>query len=93
MSFAFKIKEQRWENLDSDMPTIIITTFAKVFEVSAVNNPAYQETDINARDKNALDNAKAALDSARSNESDDLGAEEWRKEKIRLLRLKISGGF
>lgn len=93
MSFAFKIKEQRWENLDSDMPTRIITKFAKVFEVSAVNNPAYQETDINARDKNALDNAKAALDSARSNESDDLGAEELRKEKIRLLRLKVSGGF
>lgn len=51
MSFAFRIKEQRWENLDSDMPTRVITKFAKVFEVSAVNNPAYSQTDINARDK------------------------------------------
>lgn len=86
MSFAFRIKEQRWENLDSDMPTRIITKFAKVFEVSAVNNPAYQETDINARDKNALDNAKASLESARSQELDSSDA--LKQEKLKFLRLK-----
>lgn len=90
MSFAFRIKEQRWENLDSDMPTRVITKFAKVFEVSAVNNPAYSQTDINARDKSALENAKTTLDNVRSQELDN--SKELRQEQIRLLRLKINGG-
>lgn len=68
MSFAFRIKEQTWENLDTDMPTRRIQKIAKVFEVSAVNQPAYTNTNINARDKEALDNAKIALDNARSKE-------------------------
>lgn len=91
MSFAFRIKEQRWENLDSDMPTRVITKFAKVFEVSAVNNPAYSQTDINARDKSALENAKTTLDNVRSQELDN--SKELRQEQIRLLRLKINGGY
>lgn len=68
MSFAFRIKEQTWENLDTDMPTRRIKKIAKVFEVSAVNQPAYTSTDINARDKEALESAKVALENARSKE-------------------------
>ncbi|MGL5712576.1 MAG: HK97 family phage prohead protease [Paraclostridium sp.] len=83
MSFAFRIKEQTWENLDTDMPTRKIKKIAKVFEVSAVNNPAYTQTDINARDKEALENAKSALDNARSSElenSDELEIERLRTQ-------------
>lgn len=71
MSFAFRIKEQTWENLDTDMPTRRIQKIAKVFEVSAVNQPAYTNTNINARDKEALESAKIALDNARSKELDN----------------------
>lgn len=92
MSFAFRIKEQRWENLDSDMPTRVITRFSKIFEVSAVNNPAYQSTDINARDKSALDNAKVELEEARSQGKGNNSDNELRKEKIKFLRLKNLGG-
>lgn len=88
MSFMFKVKDQKWENLDSMMPTRRILKIAKVFEVSAVNFPAYEGTDINARDArsldsdlNALDNARAALDNASS--------ERMELEKI---RSKILGG-
>ncbi|UEL47350.1 HK97 family phage prohead protease [Terrisporobacter hibernicus] len=86
MSFSFRIKEQTWENLDSDMPTRKITKIAKVYEVSAVNQPAYSNTDINARDKVALENAKIALENARSktNELDNSKALE-----IERLRTKI----
>lgn len=84
MSFAFRIKEQTWENLDSDMPTRRIKKIAKVFEVSAVNQPAYSSTDINARDKEALDNAKLALDNARSQELDN---SELEIEKLRTQIL------
>ena len=85
MSFAFRIKEQTWENLDTDMPTRRIQKIAKVFEVSAVNNPAYTQTDINARDKEALENAKNALDNARSNELDNSNALEIEKLRTQIL--------
>lgn len=85
MSFSFRIKEQRWENLDSDMPTRIITKFAKIFEVSAVNNPAYISTDINARDKSALDNAKSTLDSVRSKRVDNSEALEVERLRTQIL--------
>nr|WP_315022902.1 HK97 family phage prohead protease [uncultured Aminipila sp.] len=70
MSFMFRIKEQKWENLDTDLPLRRITKIAKVIEVSAVNFPAYDETSISARgnaldsdDLEALDRAKADFNS------------------------------
>lgn len=66
MSFIFWVKECRWENLDSEMPTRRITKIKMVREVSAVNYPAYTETDINARDQRALENAARVLENARS---------------------------
>ncbi len=83
MSFAFRIKEQTWENLDTDMPTRRIKKIAKVYEVSAVNQPAYSDTDINARDKEALENAINALDNARNkglDNSSDLEIERLRTQ-------------
>lgn len=65
MSFAFRIGGENWENLDSDYPTRHITAISDVFEVSAVTFPAYGDTEINARGVNALDSARAALDSER----------------------------
>lgn len=85
MSFAFRIKEQTWEDLDTDMPTRRIHKIAKVFEVSAVNQPAYSNTDINARDKEALENAKSALDNARSNELDNSDALEIERLRTQIL--------
>lgn len=88
MSFMFRVKEQKWENLDTPKPTRRILKISKVYEVSAVNNPAYEDTDINARDKKALDNAKLALDNARSQELDN-------SEALEILKLKnqILGGM
>ena len=73
MSFMFRIKDEVWEDLDSNMPTRRITKVAKVWEVSAVNFPAYESTGIDARearslesDLKALENARAALDKAKN---------------------------
>ncbi|MDY6300083.1 MAG: HK97 family phage prohead protease [Selenomonadaceae bacterium] len=66
MSFCFRVKEQTWDNLDTDYPTRHITKIAKVYEVSAVNEPAYADTDISARDKAALESARKAVETARS---------------------------
>ena len=84
MSFMFAISEAKWTDLDTDMPTRHITKIKKVYEVSAVNWPAYDGTDISARgsldsDRRALDNARAALDNAKQNEL------ELAKAKLKLM--------
>lgn len=66
MSFMFGIDDEEWENLDSDYPTRHIRSISTVIEVSAVTFPAYESTSISARDKSALDNARQAVDTARS---------------------------
>ncbi|MEC0107262.1 HK97 family phage prohead protease [Paenibacillus taichungensis] len=68
MSFIFFIRDQKWENLDSDMPIRRILDIARVVEVSAVSFPAYVGTDIDvaARDQQALESARSVLESARS---------------------------
>jgi len=88
MSLMFRVKEQKWENLDTAMPTRRILKVAKVFEVSAVNFPAYDGTEINARDARSLDNDLNALENARA-ALDNANADE-----IEVLRLKtkILGG-
>lgn len=85
MSFCFKVADDKWENLDTDMPKRTILSIAKVFEVSAVNFPAYELTDINARDKMALDNAKLALENARSKELDNSRELDIYKIKNKIL--------
>ena len=65
MSFMFSIDDEEWENLDSDHPLRHIRSIGKVVEVSAVTFPAYESTEINARSKEALDNARSAVDTAR----------------------------
>lgn len=64
MSFMFGIRGEKWDDLESDHPTRRITDISTVVEVSAVTFPAYDATEINARSKNALDNARAALENA-----------------------------
>lgn len=57
MSFAFRVKDQKWEGMDTDMPLRRILKVSKVSEVSAVTYPAYQGTDIDSRSKQDLDEA------------------------------------
>lgn len=81
MSFIFYVQEERWVDLDSDMPTRYISKVKKVREVSAVNFPAYTGTDINARDQRVLDNAARVLDNARSKLDNS-------NNELELLKLK-----
>lgn len=87
MSFMFGIDDEEWEALDSDHPTRHIRGISTVVEVSAVTFPAYEDTEINARCKEALENARQAVETARSKEqtsvdTDDL---ELLKEKTKIL--------
>lgn len=76
MSFMFAIRGFEWSDIDTEKPLRTITDISQVVEVSAVTLPAYESTEISARDKTALDNAKASLDSER------------RKRELELLKEK-----
>lgn len=81
MSFMFSINDEEWEDLDSDHPTRHIREIGEVLEVSAVTFPAYEATEISARDKKALDSARNLLESKRA-QAVEL---ELAKAKIRAM--------
>lgn len=88
MSFKFIVKEEKWERLDSDYPLRHIISFDKVLEISAVTWPAYQDTTISARSKEALDNARSALENERQLHAAEVDTSEelaLLKEKTKLL--------
>ena len=61
MSFMFTIDSDEWEGLETDHPTRYINKIGSVAEVSAVTFPAYEQTEISARDKRAVEEARKAL--------------------------------
>lgn len=83
MSFCFRIKDCTWSDLDTDYPIRHINKIAQVYEVSAVNEPAYEDTDISARAKVALENARNAVETARSAKS-----LENDKNEIEIYKLR-----
>ena len=65
MSFMFGIDDEEWEGLDSERPLRRLRKLSTVVEVSACTFPAYEDTEINARSKEALENARLALENAK----------------------------
>lgn len=90
MSFMFSIDAEEWENLETDHPTRHIKKIGSVVEVSAVTFPAYESTDIQARSKEALENARSALENARQQSAKSVDTDE-----LTLLKeqTKILGGM
>lgn len=87
MSFMFGIRDEEWEDLDSDHPTRHIKDISTVVEVSAVTFPAYESTEINARSKEALENARSAVETARQQSGSSVETDELEllKEKTKIL--------
>lgn len=86
MSFAFAVDQEEWEDLDSEYPTRHIKSISTVVEVSAVTFPAYEDTEINARDKSALDNARRLVDTKRQTRQQSVDTElELEKLKAKYL--------
>lgn len=81
MSFMFYVRGDKWDDLDSDHPVRTITDIGKVYEVSAVTFPAYEQTTIDARAKETLESAKATLESAKAEKR-----KQEEADKARLLQ-------
>ena len=85
MSFMFSIDDEEWEDLESDHPTRHVRKIGTVVEVSACTFPAYSETAINARSKEALDSARSAVDTARQQNAKSVDTDlALAKEKLKL---------
>ena len=82
MSFMFGVSDEECQDLESEHPTRRIKAISRVVEVSAVTFPAYEATQINARSREALDNARAALESARAEKPVDTGDIELERAKF-----------
>ena len=89
MSFMFSIDDEEWRNLESDHPERRIKKIGSVIEVSAVTFPAYEDTEIHARSKEALENAKRALENARDAESVDSLENEKRQLELEKMKIEI----
>ena len=89
MSFMFGVRGEEWEDLDSEHPTRRITDISTVVEVSAVTWPAYDATEINARSKEALENARRAVETARAERSVEPVETGADTKELELLKAKI----
>ena len=95
MSFMFSVPRggDDWDNLESDHPTRRIKKIGSVVEVSAVTFPAYGSTEIYARSKDALENARSVLESARQRRACSLESEDTNRLELEKAKLKLLGGY
>lgn len=92
MSFMFTVDDEEWTELESEHPTRHIKKIGTVVEVSAVTFPAYESTEIQARSKEALDNARSALESARQQSVTSVDTDSLSLEKAKFLFKSKYGG-
>ncbi len=78
MSFAFTVSDEEW---DASTDTRTITGIDCLYDVSIVDTPFYDTTEIYARALNTLDNEKKKLDNLR--------AERKLKKRKLLLKLRV----
>ena len=87
-AFGFAVSGEEWRELDQPMPTRRITGISKVFEVSAVNDGAYPQTEIYARAA-PLENEKTALENARAEALENEKRAERAQASLTLAKQKF----
>ena len=83
-SFMFRVRSDRWIDLESETPLRIIDEISIIHEVSAVNDPAYPQTSIDARSSEETDFSPLEEARARAEEAARLKALELEKAKIAI---------
>ena len=82
MSFMFTVDKSIWEEEDSDNPLRRIAHIDKIFEVSAVAFPAYDETTLQAASKDsAPEGGESPLESALKRELQEVREAKKTKER------------
>lgn len=84
MSFAFTVKEQTWSH-EGSIPKRLITKIDRLYDVSIVDIPAYDNTSIFARSLESMDLELRAMDLAKKKDKEVL------VRKRLNLKIKIGG--
>ncbi len=71
MSFAFSVKEQSWDR-SGEIPKRTIKSIERLYDVSIVDTPAYEDTSIHARSLDAMDLELDNLDKEEKNRKTNL---------------------
>lgn len=90
MSFMFGVPDggDEWEGLGEAMPLRHVRSISSVVEVSAVTFPAYDATEIYARSKETLDNARSALEKAQQQANSEADVRSEDNTELVLLKEK-----
>lgn len=86
MSFMFSVDDEEWSEIESEHPTRHIRKISNVIEVSAVTFPAYEDTEISVRNKEALESAKLALESVKRSLVSEVELEKVKSEALLKVR-------
>lgn len=91
MSFAFSVNPdgEKWTTDDNGFQRRTITKFDRIFDVSVVDSPAYDETEIFARSKAIADANAQTPDGADNDTAEKRGLSETAKTIILLQGGKI----
>lgn len=85
MSFAFTVKDYIIDRSGS-LPKKVITKIGKLYDVSVVDIPAYDDTEIHARSVESLEKELALLDSKEKQTSEDVELLKYKlKCKLNLM--------
>ena len=87
MSFMFSVRDEEWQDIDTEHPTRRIKDIGTVVEVSAVTFPAYQSTEIYARSKEAVETALNTLESVRQQRAQSLES-DTKCDELELAKAK-----
>lgn len=89
MSFAFRVKDERWEDVDTDYPKRFITKIDSIVEVSVVNRPAYTTTSIDvSRGDLASENDKCVLEKVREEKRAEAETLATENRELELIKIK-----
>lgn len=84
MSFAFSVKEQTWDR-SGEIPKRMIKSIERLYDVSIVDTPAYEDTSIYARSLETMELELEALDKVEIDKSTNLI-----KKRI---QIKLKGSY
>lgn len=87
MSFAFTVKDEEILDADKANPRRKIKKFDRIFDVSVVDTPAYEDTSIYARSREHLEKCRETLENGKN------AAQEERKDFKTAILIKQYRGL
>lgn len=93
MSFMFRVNDDEWTDIESEVPTRTIKSISIVHEVSIVNFPAYEATSIHAR-SNSAETESSPLAEARKAHAEEAARKKGNALELAKLKYEyLAGGI